>query len=109
MACLEWSPAMIRSFRADDYEPAGPSILATPYNLRHSILTEAQLATGNISATQRFALRADPRMTRRYTLAAVDPELTRAAALLSAGSAANKKPTNRDPKSLRVAQNGRKQ
>jgi integrase len=57
---------------------------ATPYSLRHSFLTEVQLATGNISATQSFALHADARMTQRYTLAAVSPELDAAAAALSA-------------------------
>jgi integrase len=53
-----------------------------PYDLRHSFLTELQLATGNISATQSHALHADSRMTRRYTLAAVAPELQAAADLL---------------------------
>lgn len=57
---------------------------ATPYWLRHSFLTESQLATGNISATQSLAMHSDARMTRRYTLAAVTPELQLAAALLTA-------------------------
>lgn len=56
---------------------------ATPYWLRHSFLTESQLATGNISSTQSLAMHTDPRMTRRYLLAAVAPELQRAAALLA--------------------------
>jgi integrase len=57
---------------------------ATPYWLRHSFLTEAQLATGNINATQGLAVHSDARMTRRYTLAAVTPELAHAADLLTA-------------------------
>lgn len=57
---------------------------ATPYWLRHSFLTESQLATGNISATQSLAMHSDARMTRRYTLAAVAPELQRAAKQLAA-------------------------
>lgn len=57
---------------------------ATPYWLRHSFLTESQLATGNISATQSLAMHTDARMTRRYTLASVAPELQRAAAQLTA-------------------------
>jgi integrase len=57
--------------------------LAVPYDLRHSFLTEVQLAGGNIHATQRYALHADARMTRRYTLAAVAPELKSAAAALA--------------------------
>jgi integrase len=56
----------------------------TPYDLRHSFLTEVQLATGNIHATQRMATHADPRTTRRYTLAAVAPELKGVAVLLAA-------------------------
>lgn len=56
----------------------------TAYALRHSFLTEAQLATGNINATQGLAIHADARMTRRYTLAAVAPELQQAAAQLTA-------------------------
>jgi integrase len=56
---------------------------ATPYSLRHSFLTEAQLATGNVAATQRLAMHADIRMTQRYTLAAVHPELKAAALLLA--------------------------
>jgi site-specific recombinase XerC len=59
----------------------------TPYDLRHSFLTEVQLATGNIHSTQRMAVHADPRTTRRYTLAAVAPELKSAAALLAARQA----------------------
>jgi integrase len=55
----------------------------TPYCLRHSFLTEVQLATGNISVTQSHALHTDSRMTRRYTLAAVAPELQAAAELLA--------------------------
>jgi integrase len=57
---------------------------ATPYWLRHSFLTESQLATGNINATQSLAMHSDARMTRRYLLAAVAPELRRAAELLTA-------------------------
>lgn len=56
---------------------------ATPYWLRHSFLTESQLATGNISATQSLAMHSDARMTRRYLLAAVAPELQHAADLLA--------------------------
>lgn len=63
---------------------------ATPYSLRHSFLTEAQLATGNISATQGLAVHADARMTRRYTLAAVAPELAAAAVALNARFAAQR-------------------
>lgn len=56
---------------------------ATPYALRHSFLTEAQLATGDIRTTQAFAMHSDIRQTQRYTLAAVDPALKAAAALLA--------------------------
>lgn len=56
----------------------------TPYALRHSFLTEVQLATGSITTTQSYALHADARMTRRYTLAAVAPELLAAAPLIAA-------------------------
>ena len=38
---------------------------------------------GNIHVTQRYGLHADPRTTRRYTLAAVAPELKQAAAALA--------------------------
>lgn len=61
---------------------------ARPYDLRHSFLTEAQLATGNINATQGLAMHSDARMTRRYTLAAVTPELQAAAAAVQARWAA---------------------
>jgi integrase len=54
---------------------------ARPYDLRHSFLTQAYLGTGDIRATQALATHADERMTRRYTLAAVDP---RPAALVPA-------------------------
>jgi integrase len=54
-----------------------------PYDMRHSYLTEAQLATGNIRTTQSLALHSDSRMTERYTLAAVAPELQAAARLLA--------------------------
>jgi len=57
---------------------------AVPYDLRHSYLTEAQLASRNLRATQGLALHADSRMTHRYTLAAVAPELANAADLLAA-------------------------
>jgi hypothetical protein len=55
---------------------------ATSYWLRHSFLTESQLATGNVSSTQSLAMHSDIRMTRRYTLAAVAPELQRATDLV---------------------------
>ena len=48
---------------------------ARPYDLRHSYLTESLMASKNIHATQKLALRAYIRMTDRYTLAAVDPVL----------------------------------
>lgn len=74
---------------------------STPYALRHSFLTEIQLASGNPSATQTFALHADPRMTRRYTLAAVAPELKEAAAMLATrqAEAGNPQATKREPQS----------
>jgi integrase len=56
---------------------------ARPYDLRHSFLTESYLAGKDIHATQALATHADPRMTRRYTLAAVDPRLQDVAALLA--------------------------
>lgn len=57
---------------------------ATPYDLRHSFLTVVQVLTGNRSATQGMGMHADPRTSERYTLAAVDPTLEHAAALLTA-------------------------
>lgn len=47
-------------------------VSATPYDLRHSLLTESFLASGNIRATQALAMHSDARMTERYTLAAVN-------------------------------------
>jgi integrase len=55
---------------------------ARPHDLRHSMLTAVYLATGDIRATQAFALHADGRQTQRYTLAAVDPRLKALAAAL---------------------------
>lgn len=48
---------------------------ARPYDLRHSYLTEAQLAGGNLHATQALAMHTDIRQTMRYTLAAVSPQM----------------------------------
>lgn len=75
----------------------------TPYTLRHSFLTEVQLATGNIHATQHMGLHADARTTQRYTLAAVAPELQAVAAVLAlrrvgaSRSVPNQVPTSGDP------------
>lgn len=67
---------------------------ARPYDLRHSYLTEAQLASGNLHATQGLAMHADIRQTQRYTLAAVAPQLKAAAELLAARLPANLGPTS---------------
>jgi len=56
---------------------------ARPYDLRHSYLTESWLAGKDLSATQLLAMHSDARMTRRYTLAAVDERLVDVAAALS--------------------------
>jgi integrase len=75
----------------------------TPYTLRHSFLTEVQLATGNIHATQHMGLHADAKTTQRYTLAAVAPELQAVAAVLAgrrvgaARTVPNQVPMNGDP------------
>jgi integrase len=53
-----------------------------PYDLRHSYLTMTYLASEDIHATQKMGQHSDPRMTNRYTLAAVDPRLKAAAARL---------------------------
>jgi site-specific recombinase XerD len=50
-------------------------VRATPYTLRHSYLTQVQLAGQNIHATQQLAMHRDIRQTERYTLASVDPQL----------------------------------
>jgi len=81
-----------------------------PYDLRHSYLTEAQLASGNIHATQGLAMHADARMTHRYTLAAVAPELKAAAELLAARFATTilqptNQPTNRLEGSAKTLRN----
>lgn len=60
---------------------------ATPYTLRHSFLTALQLAGKNIRATQAAAQHVDGRMTERYLLAAVDPELQAATDALAATQA----------------------
>jgi integrase len=76
----------------------------TAYALRHSFLTEAQLATGNINTTQTLAMHADARMTRRYLLAAVAPELQVAADLLKtrwAGQHPGNKSTDEKPKTAK--------
>lgn len=57
-------------------------VRARPYDLRHSFLTEAQLAGKNIHATQQLAMHADSRQTQRYTLAAVQPQLLELAAIM---------------------------
>jgi len=54
-----------------------------PYDLRHSYLTMTYLASEDIHATQKMGQHSDPRMTNRYTLAAVDPRLKAAAARLA--------------------------
>jgi integrase len=54
-----------------------------PYDLRHSYLTMTYLASEDIHATQKMGQHSDPRMTNRYTLAAVDPRLRAAAARLA--------------------------
>jgi integrase len=54
-----------------------------PYDLRHSYLTMTYLASEDIHATQKMGQHSDPRMTNRYTLAAVDPRLRAAAACLA--------------------------
>jgi integrase len=56
---------------------------ARPYDLRHSYLTMTYLATEDIHATQKMGQHSDPRMTNRYTLAAVDPRLKAAAGRLA--------------------------
>jgi integrase len=81
---------------------------ASPYALRHSFLTEVQLATGNPHATQSFALHADARMTRRYTLAAVAPELRHAAALLNAPKAGNGRATSGTEQPTKAHKNTKK-
>lgn len=80
----------------------------TPYTLRHSFLTEVQLATGNIHATQHMGLHADVKTTQRYTLAAVAPELQAVAVLLAGRrvGASQPVPNEADPT---PAKTGRKQ
>jgi integrase len=56
---------------------------ARPYDLRHSYLTMTYLASEDIHATQKMGQHSDPRMTNRYTLAAVDPRLKAAVARLA--------------------------
>jgi integrase len=56
---------------------------ARPYDLRHSYLTMTYLASEDIHITQKMGQHSDPRMTNRYTLAAVDPRLRAAAARLA--------------------------
>ena len=50
----------------------------TLLHLRHTFGTEAYKRTGDIRAAQVLLGHADPRMTERYTLAAVDPRLAEA-------------------------------
>lgn len=49
-----------------------------PYDLRHSHATSLLATTGDLRATQRLMLHADPRTTERYARAAVDPALVSA-------------------------------
>lgn len=50
-------------------------VRARPYDLRHSYLTQIQLAGRNLHATQQLAMHSDSRQTQRYTLAAVNQQL----------------------------------
>jgi integrase len=54
-----------------------------PYDLRHSYLTMTYLASEDVHATQKMGQHSDPRMTNRYTLAAVDLRLKAAAERLA--------------------------
>ena len=77
---------------------------ATAYDLRHSFLTDAQLATGNLRATQGLAMHADIRQTMRYTLASVAPELQAAAEAIAAR--ARQRTANQPP--IETSKNARK-
>jgi integrase len=54
-----------------------------PYDLRHGFLSRTYAISHDIYATQLLGLHTDPRMTARYTLAAVDPRLKDVIGLLN--------------------------
>jgi integrase len=74
-----------RDFRAArDWHERVLRVKPRPYDLRHSFLTEAYRVSRDIRATQELALHTDVRMTRRYTLGAVDERLQDVAKHLAA-------------------------
>lgn len=55
-----------------------PKLDITPYDLRHSFLTLVALAGKDDRAVSALGLHSDPRMSRRYTEASVDPRVANA-------------------------------
>ena len=56
---------------------------ATPYDARHSFLTESYIVGKDLRVTQALATHSDVPTTNRYTLAAVDPRLAEVVGLLN--------------------------
>lgn len=75
VAATDWRAAKALHDRLQD---------ATAYDLRHSYLTQAFEVSKNIRAVQVLAQHSDERMTHRYTLGAVDPQLQALAIALGA-------------------------
>lgn len=95
--------ALVDEMAASDYKAARTLLEslrrmhAHPYDLRHSYLTDSYLAGKDIRATQDLAQHSDGRMTRRYTLAAVDRRLADVAQqLASHRGAPTPLPTDRE-------------
>lgn len=76
--------SMYKSFRLA-CEKVDPVKLAgvRPYDLRHSFGTQVYAASGDIRATQILMGHSKPEMTNRYTLGAVDEQVSKALAAFS--------------------------